>query len=53
MQEIVHRDVVYIVPFYARAVQAYRTDRFAGWLADAPRVALEYRSSLIAIEPVP
>jgi peptide/nickel transport system substrate-binding protein len=51
MQEIVHRDVVYIVPFYARAVQAYRTDRFAGWIADAPRVALEERASLIAIEP--
>jgi len=53
MQEIVHRDVVYIVPFYARAVQAYRTDRFTGWLVDTPRVALEDRCSLIAIEPAP
>jgi peptide/nickel transport system substrate-binding protein len=51
MQEIVHRDVVYIVPFYAQALQAYRTDRFTGWPAESPRVALEERCSLLVIEP--
>lgn len=52
MQEILHRDVVYIVPYYAEATQAFRTDRFKGWITDQPKVALEDPSSLTAIEPV-
>ena len=52
MQQIVHDDVVYIIPYYAQTVQAYRTDRFTGWLTDAGKVALEDPSSLLVIEPV-
>ncbi len=52
MQQIVHDDVVYIIPYYAQEVQAYRTDRFTGWLTDAGKVALEDPSSLLVIEPV-
>jgi peptide/nickel transport system substrate-binding protein len=52
MQEIVHRDLPYIIPFYAQSVQAFRTDRFQGWLTDAGKVALEDPSSLLIIEPV-
>jgi peptide/nickel transport system substrate-binding protein len=52
MQEIVHNDVVYIIPFYPDEVQAYRTDRFTGWIADQPKVALEDVTSLVQIEPV-
>ena len=52
MQEILHRDVAYIVPFYAQATQAYRTDRFTGWITDQPKVALEDPTSLLVIEPV-
>jgi len=52
MQEIAQRDVVYIVPFYPRAVEAYRTDRFAGWKIDAPLLALEDRSTLSALRPL-
>jgi peptide/nickel transport system substrate-binding protein len=52
MQRIVHEDVVYVIPFYAQEVQAYRTDRFTGWLTDAAKLALEDVSSLIVIEPV-
>lgn len=52
MQEILHRDVVYIVPYYAQATQAFRTDRFRGWVTDQPKVALEDPSSLTVIEPV-
>ena len=51
MQEIAHNDVVYIVPFYEQAVQAYRTDRFNGWITDANKLALEDVSSLVVIEP--
>jgi peptide/nickel transport system substrate-binding protein len=52
MQEIVHEDVVYIIPFYAQEVQAYRTDRFTGWITDRGKLALEDLSSLNVIEPV-
>ncbi|MBM2842218.1 MAG: peptide transporter substrate-binding protein, partial [Anaerolineales bacterium] len=53
MQEIVHSDVVYIVPWYAQAVQAYRSDRFQGWLTDQPLLALQDVSSLVVVQPVP
>jgi hypothetical protein len=52
MQKIVHDDVVYIIPYYDQAVQAYRTDRFTGWLSDAPRVELENPTSLTVVRPV-
>lgn len=52
MQQIVFDDIVYIIPFYGQAVQAYRTDRFTGWVTDAGKVSLEDPSSLLVIEPV-
>ena len=52
MQEILNRDVVYLIPYYNFAVQVYRTDRFKGWIVDAPKLALEDTTSLVVIEPV-
>jgi peptide/nickel transport system substrate-binding protein len=52
MQKITHDDVVYIIPFYLKQVQAYRTDRFTGWLTGQPKLSLEDVSSLTVIEPV-
>jgi peptide/nickel transport system substrate-binding protein len=52
MQQIVHDDVVYIIPYYPLEVQAFRTDRFTGWLTEAPKLALEDVSSLVVIEQV-
>lgn len=52
MQEIAHRDVVYIIPFYPQNTQAYRTDRFTGWITDKPKVELSDPTSLVVIEPV-
>lgn len=52
IQKIVHEDVVYIIPFYSKAIQAYRTDRFTGWLVDQPKLALDDVTSLVVIEPV-
>ncbi len=52
MQKITHDDVVYIIPFYSKQVQAYRTDRFQGWLTGQPKLALEDVSSIMVIEPV-
>jgi peptide/nickel transport system substrate-binding protein len=52
MQEIVHDDAIYIIPFYSKAVQAYRTDRFTGWITNQPKLALEDVTSLVVVEPV-
>lgn len=52
MQEIVFNDVVYIIPYYEETIQAYRTDRFTGWITDTPKVELSDVSSLIVVEPV-
>lgn len=53
MQEILHSDVVYLAPYYPFAVQVYRTDRFQGWIVDAPKLSLEDVTSLLVVEPVP
>ncbi len=52
MQQLMFDDVAYLVPFYPNASQAYRTDRFIGWLTTESRIALEDISSLLAIELV-
>ena len=52
MQEIVHDDIVYIVPSYAEKVQAYRTDGFAGWVTDGGRLDLLDITSSRDVEPV-
>jgi peptide/nickel transport system substrate-binding protein len=52
MQRIVHDDVVYIIPYYELNRQAYRTDRFQGWLDSAGKLELSDITSLIVIEPV-
>lgn len=52
MQQIVFDDVVYIIPYYAQAVQAYRKDRFTGWILDQPKVELSDVTSLVFVRPV-
>ena len=52
MQKIVFDDVVYIIPFYAANVQAFRNDRFQGWITDAGKVELSDITSMSVIEPV-
>lgn len=52
MQKIVHDDVVYIIPYYEQNTQAYRADRFTGWITDQPKVELSDVTSLTVIEPV-
>jgi len=51
MQRLAHEDVAYIIPFYGHAIQAYRTDRFSGWITDAPTLGLADISSLSVLEP--
>ncbi len=52
MQQIVFDDVVYIIPYYEQSIQAYRVDRFTGWLTGFAKVELSDTSSLVVIEPV-
>jgi peptide/nickel transport system substrate-binding protein len=52
MQRMVHEDLPYIIPYYAAEVQAYRTDRFTGWITDAGKIELSDLSSLLVISPV-
>jgi len=52
MQQIVFDDVVYVIPYYEQEVQAYRTDRFEGWIIDAGKIGLADITSLTVIEPV-
>jgi peptide/nickel transport system substrate-binding protein len=52
MQQILHDDVAYIIPYYPQATQAYRTDRFKGWITDQPKVELADPTSLTVIEPI-
>ena len=52
MQKITFDDVVYIIPYYSQAVQAFRTDRFTGWITDQAKLELADVSSLVVIEPV-
>ena len=52
MQQKVFDDTVYIVPFYAKAVQAFRTDTFRGWITDQPKLSLDDVTSLMVVEPV-
>lgn len=52
MQRVTHEDVVYIIPFYEETIQAYRNDRFTGWITDQAKIELTDVSSLVLIEPV-
>ncbi len=52
MQQIAFDDVVYIIPYYEQQIQAYRVDRFTGWITDTTKIELSDVSSLVVIEPV-
>lgn len=52
MQEIVFNDVVYIIPYYEQNVQAFRKDRFSGFILDQPKVELSDVTSLVRVEAV-
>jgi peptide/nickel transport system substrate-binding protein len=49
MQEILLRDLPYIIPYYDQAVQAHRVDTFTGWQTSSAKLALEDPSSLNVI----
>lgn len=52
MQQVLIDDVVYIIPFYEKQLQAYRTDRFSGWWEGPTSWGLEDPSSLTVVRPV-
>ena len=52
MQQILIDDMVYLIPFYEKQLQAYRTDRFSGWWEGQVSWGLEDPSSLTVVRPV-
>lgn len=52
MQRITFEDAVYIIPYYEQSVQAFRNDRFTGWITDQAKIELTDVTSLVLIEPV-
>jgi len=51
MQQILWEDLPYIIPYCALSSEAYRNDRFVGWVDTATKLALEDPSSLNVIRP--
>ena len=51
MQQILWEDLPYIIPYCALSSEAYRHDRFVGWIDGATKLALEDPSSLNVIRP--
>jgi peptide/nickel transport system substrate-binding protein len=49
MQRILVEDVPYIIPYYQKQIQAWRTDTFIGWPELDPTLGLEDPSSLVLI----
>lgn len=53
MQQILVRDVPYIVAYYSQNVEAYRSDKFQGWVVDPEGLlSLSGRISLTTVTPV-
>ncbi|MEO7911816.1 MAG: peptide ABC transporter substrate-binding protein [Roseiflexaceae bacterium] len=53
MQQILVRDVPYIVAYYYQNVEAYRSDKFQGWVVDPEGLLnLSGRISLTTVTPV-
>ncbi|NWG18750.1 MAG: ABC transporter substrate-binding protein [Chloroflexi bacterium] len=53
MQEILLRDVPYIIPYYPQNVEAYRSDRFQGWLIEPDGLlSLSGRTNLTRVSAV-
>jgi peptide/nickel transport system substrate-binding protein len=50
MQEMVYQDRPYIVLYYEKLLQAYRSDRFTGFI-ESP-TGIESGLSLLNVEPV-
>jgi hypothetical protein len=51
MQQILIDDVPYIIPYYAKNVQAFRTDTFTGWNPEIASLGLEDPSQLSILRP--
>ena len=53
MQQILIDDVPYIIAYYYKETQAFRTDTFVGWPLDDPTLTLQSPESLTVIRPAP
>lgn len=51
MQQILVDDVPYIIPYYSRVLEAWRTDTFTGWPETDPTFGLDDPLSLVNLRP--
>jgi len=52
MQTKMLEDVVYIIPYYPKSVQAYREDHYRGWVVDEPTLSLQDLTNLTKLVPL-
>ena len=52
LQQIVLDEMLYLIPYYAQNVQAYRTDTFTGWYDAEATFSLADPTSLVFVHPV-
>jgi peptide/nickel transport system substrate-binding protein len=52
MQKMMLEDVVYIIPYYPKSIQAYREDNYRGWVVDEPTLALQDLTNLTKLVPL-
>ena len=52
MQKMLLDDVVYIIPYYPKSVQAYREDNYRGWVVDEPTLSLQDLTNLTRLVPL-
>jgi len=52
MQKKMLDDVVYIIPYYPKSVQAYREDNYRGWVVDEPTLSLQDLTNLTKLVPL-
>jgi peptide/nickel transport system substrate-binding protein len=52
LQQIVLDEMLYLIPYYAQNVEAFRTDTFTGWYQGSATFGLDSAISLVSVHPV-
>ena len=52
LQQILMDDMVYLIPYYQKNIEAFRTDTFAGWHEGPQGFGLDDPTSLLFVHPV-
>ena len=52
LQQMILDDGVYLIPYYQKNIEAFRTDRFTGWDEGEATFGLDDPTSLMLVHPV-